>query len=326
LYSRGTDINLDKDKDKIKDKENNKDESMNILNINIENEINTINEKEDMIQIEFSNGEILKEEIKILTKYPNSLLSACINGKISLPKRNGHFFLDRNSNDFKLILYYLKKSKIPKFQNLMEEKNFFKEMDFWKIPIKISNKKRLQFDLTMTSNCFNIDKTNSILTKSNNLHGITLMNISLNATSPYIEFTIFLNNYSCKNKKFFLGLVDKNKFLNKHIHNSFEDKSAPYVFYWDIYKNKIIKNKSKGETISMGVEKECRCFGNNNEIKFAMKYNHLQHSIRLFRNDIELGVEIQNIAPGLCPAIELHMEDCKIKLSNNNDYQESFYL
>ena len=105
MYSRGTDINLDKDKDKIKDKENNKDESMNILNINIENEINTINEKEDMIQIEFSNGEILKEEIKILTKYPNSLLSACINGKISLPKRNGHFFLDRNSNDFKLILY-----------------------------------------------------------------------------------------------------------------------------------------------------------------------------------------------------------------------------
>ncbi|MBQ5517693.1 MAG: hypothetical protein IIT92_04735, partial [Bacteroidales bacterium] len=65
------------------------------------------------------------------------LLSACINGKISLPKRNGHFFLDRNSNDFKLILYYLKKSKIPKFQNLMEEKDFFKEMDFWKIPILV---------------------------------------------------------------------------------------------------------------------------------------------------------------------------------------------
>ena len=63
-----------------------------------------------------------------------------------------------------------------------------------------------------------------------------------------------------------------------------------------------------------------------NEIKIGMKYNHLEHSVGLYINDIELGVEIQNIIPGLCPAIELHMEDCKIKLSSNTDYQEPFYL
>ena len=62
------------------------------------------------------------------------------------------------------------------------------------------------------------------------------------------------------------------------------------------------------------------------EIKIGMKYNQINHSIKLYRNDIELGVEIQNINPGLSPAIELHMEDCKIKLSKNNDYQENFYL
>jgi len=299
----------------------------NKINIYQENEKN-IKGKEDFIHIEFSDGEIIKEEIKTLTKYPNSLLSACINGKICLPRRrNGHFFLDRNSKNFKLILYYLKKSKLPKFQNVNEEKDFFKEMEFWKIPIKIIPKKRLQFDLTMTSNCFNIDKTNTILTKSNNLHGITLLNILLNASSPYFEFSMILNNYvSNKSKKFFVGLVDKNKFMNKHVYNSFEDRTAPYIFYWDVFKNKITKNKIKGEAISVGVEKECRCFWNNNEIKIGMIYNNAEHTIKLYRNDIELGVEIQNISPGMCPAIELHMEDCKIKLSNNSNYQEIFYL
>ena len=283
-------------------------------------------DKQNFIQIEFGNGEIIKEDIKILTKYPNSVLSACINGKITLPRRNGHYFLDRNYCDFKLLLYFLKKSKLPKFQNFVEEKNFFKEMEFWRIPIKISSKKILEFDLTMTSNCFHIDKTKTILTKKNNLHGIALLNISLKATSPYIEFTVFLNKNICKNKKIFLGLVDKKVFMNKNIHMSFEDKTAPYVLYWDIYRNKIIKYNNKPESISVCFEKECRCYLNINEIKIGMKYNQFKHSIKLYRNDIELGVEIQNINPGLTPAIELYMEDCKIKLSSNNDYQDNFYL
>ena len=80
-----------------------------------ENDI--IKKKEFTVEIEFSKGEIIKEEIKLLTKYPNSILAACINGKISLPKKNGHIFFDRNYDDFKLLLYYLKKGKLPKFKN-----------------------------------------------------------------------------------------------------------------------------------------------------------------------------------------------------------------
>ena len=144
---------------------NNENNSLFNINILNENESDIINNKNSFIKLELSNGEIIKEEIKTLTKYPNSVLAACINGKISLPKRNGHFFLDRNPNDFKLLLYFLKKSKLPKFQNFFEEKNFFKELEFWRIPIKISSKKRLQFDLNLTPNCFNIDKTKTTLTK-----------------------------------------------------------------------------------------------------------------------------------------------------------------
>jgi len=312
-------------KEKQKEKKCHKININNENNINGKNELNKIKEK-DMVQLEFSNGDIIKEEIKILTKFPNSVLSACINGKRNLPKRNGHYFLDRNLKDFKLLLYYIKKSKLPKFQNFLEEKNFFKELEFWGIPIKVSSKKRLEFDITMTSSCLKMDKTNTILTKNNNLKGIAVLNYSLKATSPFIEFTVYLNNSLCKNKKIFLGLVDKKKFEMKHINKSFEDKSVPFIFYWDIYGNKIVKKRNNGEISSIGFEKECICFLNMNELKIGMEYNQLNRSIKLFRNDIELGIEIQNINPGYSPAIELYMEECKIKLSPNKYFQESFFL
>lgn len=203
---------------------------------------------------------------------------------------------------------------------------FFKEIDFWRIPIKSYSKKLLQFDLAYTSSCFNIDKKNINLTKKNNLHGIVLLNRPLTAISPFVEFSIFLYNPFSNNKKFFLGLVDKKKFLQNHINNSFEDGSAPFIFYWDIYKNKVIKNKNNGMQNWIEFEKSCQCYWNNYEIKFGMRYDQRKHSIKLYRNDVELNIEIKNIEPGMVPAIELHLEECKIQLSQNNDYQEMFYL
>ena len=56
--------NIDINKNKIED---------NTINIK-----DTKEEKEKMIQIELSNGEILKLKLSILTKYPNTVLSAFI--------------------------------------------------------------------------------------------------------------------------------------------------------------------------------------------------------------------------------------------------------
>jgi hypothetical protein len=308
-------------KEKIKLNEINENENENKIIENEEKE-----QEQEIIQIEFSTGEKIQEEIKILTKYPNSMLAACINGKIKLPKRGGHYFFDRNYNDFKLLLFFLKKAKLPKFKNYTEEKMFFKEIEFWRIPLKINSNKILQFDLSYTPTCFNIDNKSINLTKKNNLHGIVLLNKSLTAISPFVEFSILINNPFCNNKRFYFGLVDKKVFLQKHINNSFEDGTAPFIFYWDIYKNKVIKNKNSGMKNWIEFEKPCQCFWNNYEIKFGMKYDQKNHSIKLYRNDIELNIEIKNIEPGMTPAIELHMEDCKIHLSQNNDNQEMFYL
>ena len=283
------------------------------------------NEKKEEIQIEFSTGEIIKEDKKILAKYPNSILAACINNKISLPKRKNSIFLDRNYIDFKLVLYFLKKSKLPKFKNIIEEKSFFKEMDFWKIPIKLSSKKLLQFDMTYTPSFFKIDKSLTYLTKTNNFHGITLLNKTLKATSPYIEFIIFLNEPFKIKKKFFIGLVDKKNFNKNHINYSFEDKTAPFIFYWDVYQNIIIKNKNNNKT-RFELERSCLCSLNNSEIKFGIKYEQNNRTIILYKNDIELNIDIKNIEPGLTPAIELDLNDCRIQLLQNNEHNDIFYL
>ena len=282
-------------------------------------------EKKEEIQIELSTGEIIKEEKKILTKYPSSILAACINNKISLPKRKNSIFLDRNYSDFKLVLYFLKKSKLPKFKNIYEEKSFFREMDFWKIPIKPPQKKLVQFDIVYTPSCFKLDKSLTYLTKSNNFHGITLLNKTLKATSPYVEFIIYLNEPFKLKKKFFLGLVDKTHFTQEHINLSFEDKTAPFVFYWDVYQNLIVKNKNNKRNW-FEMEQACLCGLSNFEMKIGMKYDQKNRAIMLYRNDIELNINIKNIEPGLTPAIELNLDNCKIQLLQSNEHHDIFYL
>ena len=306
--------------------DNNKDGKIQLNEIN-ENKINESEEKtQNIIDIEFSTGETIQEEIKVLTKYPNSMLAACINGKMDIPKRNGHFFFDRNYKDFKLLLFFLKRAKLPKFNDNSEEKNFFREMNFWRIPIKVFANKLLQFDLSYAPTCFNIDKSRMKLTKKNKHHGIVLLNKPLTVISPYVEFNIFIHNPFSNNEKFFFGLVDKNIFMQNHINNSFENCSAPSIFYWDIFKNKIFRSKNNGVHNWIEFEKPCKCFWNNYEIKFGMKYDQQSHSVKLYRNDVELNIEIKNVEPGMVPAIELHMEECKIHLSQNNENQEMFYL
>ena len=305
---------------KVDDKDNFKQKK------DTKNENKIIDDDKNYLQIEFSNGKIIKEDIQILTKFPSSILSASINGKISLPKRNGHIFFDRNYDDFNLILHYLKKSKLPKFKNKSEEQKFFKEIDFWQIPMKSYINKPLQFDLLYTPACFKIDNNCTVLKKENHFHGITLLNRALTALTPYAEFTIFFNNLLTHNKNFFFGLVDKKKFSQNDINKSFNDGSAPFIFYWDIFKNKIIKTKNGNLKEMEEFDKSCRCYMNNYVIKLGMRYNQREHSVTLYRDDIELNIEIGNVEQGMIPAIELHLVECKIILSPNNEKQEIIYL
>ena len=61
----------------------------------------------------------------------------------------------------------------------------------------------MQFDLNLTHNCFIIDKTKTILTKKNNLHGITVLNRGLKVGSDVpksINMNIKVPTQKYKNK------------------------------------------------------------------------------------------------------------------------------
>ena len=271
--------NIDINKNKIQD---------NTINIK-----DTKEEKEKIVQIELSNGEILKLKLSILTKYPNE--------------------------------------KLPNFKNISDEKKFFSEINFWKVPLKPNSKISLKFNPIYSPYFFTLDKQCQTLVKSNFNKGIILLNKKLNALSPYIEFYVYLN-FPNREKKILLALVDENKIEKVDLNKTF-DNGIPFVFYWDLFGEKIVKTLNNNYNFSFNKEyktvelnKFCKCYKDNYEIKFGLYYNQQEHTVELFRDDIKLNIVIQNIDPGLTPAFEITNDNCKIKLSSKNNYQDKMFL
>ena len=309
-------INLKPQKEKYKDKDKEK----------------LLKENEEIIELELSNGEKIKTNNSYIKKYPNSVLAAYINPENKYPKRNGNIFIDREPQNFKNLIYYLEQSKLPIFKSQSEEKKFFSEINYWKIPIHISSKNILKFNHIFCPYNFVLDKKCQLLTKNNLSKGIVLLNKKLTALTPYIEFSIYLH-FPNREKKILLALVDENKIEKSDINRSFET-GVPFVFYWDLFGEKIVKNVKNNfsnfsfnrEFRTVELNKFCRCYKNNFEIKYGLFYNQENHTVELIREDVKLDVVIQNIDPGLTPAFEIVNDNCKIKLSNKNKYQDKFFL
>ena len=310
----------------IKDKKNN--------DANKNNNMNN-KEKEKIVELELSNGEIIKIKISFLKKYPNSVLSAYIINNESkselLSKRKGKIFIDREPQNFKNLIYYLENYKLPNFKNKSEEKKFFNEINFWKIPMNISSKNILKFNPMFCPYFFAIDKKCQILSKLNFSKGIVLLNKKLTALTPYIEFSVHIN-FPNREKKILLALVDENKIEKVDLNKSFEN-GVPFVFYWDLFGEKVVKTVKNNFNFSFNREfktvelnKFCKCYKNNYEIKYGLYYNQQEHTIELIRDDVKLNIIIQNIEPGLTPAFEINNDNCKIRLSSRNKYQDKFYL
>ena len=310
----------------IKDKKNN--------DANKNNNMNN-KEKEKIVELELSNGEIIKIKISVLKKYPNSVLSAYIINNESkselLSNRKGKIFIDREPQNFKNLIYYLENDKLPNFKNKSEEKKFFNEINFWKIPMNISSKNILKFNPMFCPYFFAIDKKCQILSKLNFSKGIVLLNKKLTALTPYIEFSVHIN-FPNREKKILLALVDENKIEKVDLNKSFEN-GVPFVFYWDLFGEKVVKTVKNNFNFSFNREfktvelnKFCKCYKNNYEIKYGLYYNQQEHTIELIRDDVKLNIIIQNIEPGLTPAFEINNDNCKIRLSSRNKYQDKFYL
>ena len=287
--------------------------------------INIIKEEsEKQLNIKLSDGKIIKAKLSIFNKYPNSVLAIQINREINNSKKNGNIFIDRDPDNFKYLLYYLENDKLPNFQNEVEEKKFFSEINFWRIPLNLHPKNIFKFNPIYNPHFFTYDKNHQIITKSIFKKGILLVNKKLNALNPYFEFSVYFN---CPNreKKIFLALVDKNKIEKDDLNKTF-DNGVPFVFYWDLFGEKIVKNIKNKEIKIMELNKFCKCYKDNYEIKYGLVYNQQEHSVELIRDDIKLDIIIKNIEPDLTPAFEVNNVNCKIKLSHRNKYQDKFFL
>lgn len=322
-------FNVDVNENNIKNTNNNNINSDIVNESKINTTINITEERE--ISIEFSDNSVVSVPYSLLIKHPYSKLASYFNGQILTPKisktKNNvstNIFLDRSSQGFLLLLQFLKTNHPPLFISDYEKKIFFDELKFWEIHVKIDEGELLKFDMTMCPNFFSVDKNHRTLTKNTITHGIVLLKRKMSIINPFIEFSVILNNPFCSNRKILLALVEGEKFKRKYSSSSFE-KGIPYVFYWDIFYNKLMKQFGDNYK-TMELNKNCQCYFNFYENKFGLKYDQKEQTVELYRNDVNLGVVIKNIPPYLTPALEISMDDCKIKLSKNNMPQEKFFL
>ena len=254
-----------------------------------------------------------------MLKYLNLVLSLCFNVIIKLPKKKWKNF---NGKSFILILHYLRNSTLPILNNINEEREFFSELNFWKIPL-IRKKIQFEFDPKWCCSIFTLDKSNTLLKKNSINHGVVFIKQVLNSYNPYLEFKVTIT-VPCKNKSnLFLGLVDKSKYIKSFLLSTLW-KDSPSVFYWDVWNGKLVKTDDNGNPIN--INNKYGCNFEDYETKFAFQYNQENRSLGFFKNDIFLGNAFYNVQPGLTPVFEIWFETGDIKISGNMEPQEKFYL
>lgn len=80
----------------------------------------------------------LMTERDVLRLCPGSILEKMFNGMHSLKKVDDEVFLDRDGTTFQHLVNYLRNNQevFPEFMDRNEEKHFYKELEFWQIPLK----------------------------------------------------------------------------------------------------------------------------------------------------------------------------------------------
>ena len=80
----------------------------------------------------------LMTERDVLRLCPESTLAKMFSGMHELKKIDGEVFLDRDGTTFQHLVNYLRNDRtvLPEFSDKNDEIMFYKEADFWKVPLK----------------------------------------------------------------------------------------------------------------------------------------------------------------------------------------------
>ena len=92
----------------------------------------------EVIPINVGGTHHMMTERDVLRLVPGSTLEKMFSGLHELKKIDDQVFLDRDGRTFQYLVNYLrnKREVLPEFLDTNDEINFYKELDFWKIPTK----------------------------------------------------------------------------------------------------------------------------------------------------------------------------------------------
>lgn len=93
----------------------------------------------DIIEINVGGTHKLAVSRNIMCKAENSALSAMFSGRHKLQEHKGRVFIDRDGQTFTLVVSFLRNGKIPIFSSKSEETSFYEELEYWQIPISLTN-------------------------------------------------------------------------------------------------------------------------------------------------------------------------------------------
>lgn len=101
-----------------------------------------VNMDGEVIPLNVGGTHHLMTERDVLTLCKGSVLEKMFNGLNELKKIEGEVFLDRDGKTFLNLVNYLRNDRtvFPEFMDRNDEIHFFKECDYWKIPIKEGTK------------------------------------------------------------------------------------------------------------------------------------------------------------------------------------------
>lgn len=89
----------------------------------------------DIIDLDIGGTHKITTTRSTLCAAKDSSLAAMFSGRHKLSIHNGRVFLDRDGEAFCSVIKFLRNSKVPLFDNKIEENAFYEELDYWSIPL-----------------------------------------------------------------------------------------------------------------------------------------------------------------------------------------------
>eukprot|EP00359_Climacostomum_virens_P002922 CAMPEP_0204913664 /NCGR_PEP_ID=MMETSP1397-20131031/11509_1 /ASSEMBLY_ACC=CAM_ASM_000891 /TAXON_ID=49980 /ORGANISM="Climacostomum Climacostomum virens, Strain Stock W-24" /LENGTH=372 /DNA_ID=CAMNT_0052084947 /DNA_START=914 /DNA_END=2028 /DNA_ORIENTATION=- len=267
--------------------------------------------EDSIIEINIGGTHFITTTKATLMKHPDSALSAMFSGRHPISRHKGKAFVDRDGQAFVQMVSFLRNSKIPYFQSLEEEVNFFAELDFWGVPADPQEPDTpKQFDPNWCAPSLTLLKNNTELVKSGTVHGIAFGACPLTKRSPYVEFRIRIAVPSSGGSHVFVGVVDKSKYSSTQLVSTLW-RDAPSSWYWDIWSMKLIRTDEQGvHTVVTNYGCDCE----DDETIIGIYYDAKKQTLSFYKQGICQGVAFSNVSSGLHPSIDVWFEEGSVDI------------